>query len=145
MKKFLTILVAILTLASCQSLNSRGTFIDDSTLDQMKNQKMSKDQLILNIGLPTLKPDYSPNKWYYVSRIVRNRPWSEPKLIKQRIIEVAFDGDHVDKIEVLETRKQPSFKISQDETISKGTEENAIQTFIKNFGRFNKTSRSKRR
>ena len=144
MNRAIVILLAMLV-SSCQSLNTRGTYIDDDMVRQISSQKLTREQLVLNIGTPTLEPDYSKDKWYYVSRTLRNKPWAEPKLIKQRIIEVVFDGDIVKEINVLDSKRQKEVKISKDETISKGTEENPVQTFVKNFGRFNKKSHTKRR
>jgi outer membrane protein assembly factor BamE (lipoprotein component of BamABCDE complex) len=144
MNRLIVIIIA-LTLSSCQSVNTRGTFIDDAAIDQAKNQQMTKDQLLYTLGEPTLKPDYSPNKWYYVSRTVRNKAWAEPSLMKQRIVEVVFKGDMVDEINVLDRKYQPSIPISRESTVSRGTEENPVQTFVKNFGRFNKSKKAKRR
>lgn len=144
MYRFL-IIIALIALSGCQSVNSRGTFIDDNMLDQVRGQKLTKDQLLYTLGTPTLKPTYSPNKWYYVSRNVRNKSWNKPKLMKQRIVEVIFKDDLVEDIIVHDSKYQPDIKISKDATISKGTEENPIQTFVKNFGRFNKTKKPKRR
>lgn len=138
-------LILTLFLCSCQSMNNRGTYIDDDMVAQAKSQKMDKEQLLYIFGAPTLKPDYSPNKWYYVSRTVRNKSWDAPKLKKQRIVEVIFKGDEVEEINVMDRKYQKHVKISKDATISKGTEENPVQTFVKNFGRFNKSKKGKRR
>lgn len=137
--------IAVFVLSGCQSVNTRGTFIDDNMLDQVKGQKLSKDELLYTLGTPTLKPDYSANKWYYVSRTVRNKAWAEPKLIKQRIVEIVFKDNLVDEVNVMDRKYQPNVPISKDATISKGTEENPLQTFVKNFGRFNKSKKGKRR
>lgn len=139
------IIIALITLSGCQSVNSRGTFIDDNMIDQVRGKKLTKDQVIFSLGAPTLQPTYSPNKWYYISRNVRNKSWDEPNLIKQRIVEVIFKDGIVEDIIIHDSRHQKQIKISKDATISKGTEENPIQTFVKNFGRFNKTKKPKRR
>ena len=144
MNRLLVIFLAIM-LCSCQSVNTRGTFIDDAMIAGAKSQKMTKEQLLYTFGAPTLKPDYSPDKWYYVSRTLRNKSWDEPKLTKQRIVEVVFKGDNVEEINIMDRRYQRTVKISKDATISRGTEENPVQTFVKNFGRFNKTKKGKRR
>lgn len=141
----LLVIMLTLFLCSCQSVNNRGTLIDDNMINQAKAQKMTKEQLLYTFGAPTLKPDYSPDKWYYVSRTLRNKSWAEPKLFKQRIVEVIFKGETVEEINVMDKKYQKGIRISKDTTISKGTEENPVQTFVKNFGRFNKTKKGKRR
>lgn len=138
--------ISLFALSSCKTVNTRGSFIDDDIVRQIKSEQMSKEQLILTLGNPTLKPTYSSNVWYYAGRMVRNSSFYEPKLRKQRILKVTFDkNDRVQNIEVLDKKRQPNITISKDETISKGTEENPVQSFVKNFGRFNKKARTKRR
>jgi outer membrane protein assembly factor BamE (lipoprotein component of BamABCDE complex) len=123
-----------------------GSYIDDDIIRQIKSEKMSKEQLVLTLGNPSIKPDYSPNIWYYVGRIVKHSSFSEPALRKQRIVKVTFNKkERVENIEVIDTKRQPKVITSTDHTVSKGTEENPVQSFIKNFGRFNNKARNKRR
>lgn len=140
------ILIAGLTfVVSCQSSTMRGAYIDDELIHQVSVKKMNKDGVRSILGSPTLIPDYSPNKYYYVSRALKNRPWSDPKLVQQRIVEVTFEAELVDNVRILDSNSQLFTNISKDTTISRGTEENPVQTFVKNFGRFNKTKKGKRR
>ena len=137
------ILLLVVTLSSCQSLNTRGVFIDDSKINQITSSPMSKEQLLLTIGVPTLKPDYSPDTWYYISRTLENKPWAVPSVRKQRVVQVTFNGDMVEDVEVIDNKHKSLF-ISGKRTKVHGTEENPVQTFVKNFGRFNKAPKAKR-
>lgn len=138
--------IALISLSSCKGVNMRGAHIDDSIIRQIKSEKMTKEQLVLTIGNPSIKPDYSPNVWYYVGRMLKQSSFADPSLRSQRILKVTFNKkDRVEKIEVIDSKRQPNFTISKDHTVSKGTEENPAQSFIKNFGRFNNKARNKRR
>ncbi len=143
MNKMAVLLLALL-LSSCQSLNTRGVFIEDSKIKQITSGETSKEQLLLTLGVPTLKPDYSPDTWYYISRTLENKPWAMPKVTKQRVVKIIFNGDIVDKVEVINNKHKANIIIARTRTKVHGTEENPVQTFVKNFGRFNKTPKPKR-
>ena len=53
--------------------------------------------------------------------------------------------DKVEKVDITDKRPKNNINVELDSTVAKGTEESAVQTFVKNFGRFNKSSRKKRR
>lgn len=144
MNKISVLLLALL-LSSCQSMNSRGIYVEDSKINQITSQEMTKEQLLLTLGAPTLKPDYSPNTWYYVSRTLQNKPWATPKTVKQRVVQITFNGDIVEEVEVIDNKHKTTIMIASQRTETRGTEENPVQTFVKNFGRFNKTTKVKRR
>ncbi len=140
----IAIVILALTLSACQSLNTRGLYIENDKIAHITSGKLTKEQLVSILGAPTLAPGYSPDTWYYVSRTLRNQAWSGPKVLKQRVVKVSFIGDEVSEVEVIDN-KHKSLDVILAHTVSKGTEENALQSFVKNFGRFNKTTREKRR
>ncbi|MGV2432168.1 MAG UNVERIFIED_CONTAM: outer membrane protein assembly factor BamE [Rickettsiaceae bacterium] len=139
------LLTLVFILSGCQSVNRRGIYLEDEKIKQIEGGQISREQLVYTIGQPTLKPDYSPDTWYYVSRTLANKSWSKPSLYRQRVVKITFKNDIVENVEVIDTKKHPNVTIADDFTVSKGTEENPVQTFVKNFGRFNKTNRNKRR
>ena len=135
----------LLVLFGCQSINNRGEYVPKETLLAIEKNHISKEQLLEMLGEPTIIPDYSTGTWYYVSRKVQDKVWSRPSIKSQRVVKITFNGDNVDKIEILDKRPKNNVNIDPEITPVKGTEESAIQTFVKNFGRFNKTARKKRR
>ena len=144
MLRILLVLCAFV-LSGCQSINNRGEYVSTEMLAAIEKNHISKEQVIATLGEPTIVPDYTPNVWYYVSRKVQDKAWSRPAIKTQRIVKITFNGDNVDKIDVNDKRPKNDINVDRDVTSVKGTEESAIQTFVKNFGRFNKTSRPKRR
>lgn len=139
------IALATLALTSCQSLNTRGVTVEADKLAQVHPKHTTKDQVLLYLGVPTFVPDYTPNKWYYISRTLRNKPWATPSLVKQSMIQITFNGEVVSAVEVFNNKDQPVIPFVIDQTDPQGTQENPVQTFVKNFGRFNKATRTKRR
>jgi outer membrane protein assembly factor BamE (lipoprotein component of BamABCDE complex) len=145
MLRIIIIICGLMLLSGCQGLNNRGFRVDKDALNAVKTAHLSKEQVIELLGEPTIVPDYTPNTWYYVSRIVRDKVWSRPSIKSQTIVKITFQGDYVKEVVVNNKKPVVKFDVDRADTESKGTEENAIQTFVKNFGRFNKTSRKQRR
>ena len=139
------LILCVFVLSGCQSINNRGEYVPKETLLAIEKNHVSKEQVLELLGEPTIIPDYTSDTWYYVSRKVQDKVWSRPAVRSQRIVKITFNGDNVDKIEINDKRPKNNVNVDGDVTPVKGTEENAIQTFVKNFGRFNKTSRPKRR
>ncbi|MEY3197056.1 MAG: hypothetical protein RLZZ59_424 [Pseudomonadota bacterium] len=140
----IVILVAI-ALSGCQGTYSRGVRLDKDSIEAIKTGHLGREQVEELLGSPTMISDYTPNTWYYVSRVARDKVWSRPSVKKQMIVKVTFTGDFVSHVEVIDKKPVVKFSVDRDDTAVKGTEENALQTFVKNFGRFNKTNRKQRR
>ena len=139
------LVLSIIVLSGCQSINNRGEYIETEKLMAIEKNHISKEQVIELFGEPTIIPDFTPDTWYYVGRKVQDKVWSRPGVRSQRIVKITFIGDSVDKVDISDKRPKIKVDVSTDSTVAKGTEENTIQTFVKNFGRFNKTTRPKRR
>jgi outer membrane protein assembly factor BamE (lipoprotein component of BamABCDE complex) len=138
----------LLLLSACNSLVTHGQYIDDQTLRRLQTQEMSKSQLEELIGAPTLVSDYNQDTWYYVERFTAKRAWFKPKTISQRIVAVSFDSAGlVSRIDLKEETPKFTTDSVTEYTQSYSKEENPIQIFVKNIGRFsggvNKKKKSK--
>lgn len=133
-------------LCSCQTIESRGQFIDNNSLSTLETQKLDKLGVEDLIGTPTIVPDYTPNTWYYVQRSLIKRAWFKPKVIEQRIVKVTFNQNNlVEEVTLLNDSHNDDINIISEYTKTYGTELNGIQKFVKNIGRFNKTTSSKKK
>ncbi|MES2214630.1 MAG: outer membrane protein assembly factor BamE [Pseudomonadota bacterium] len=133
-----SILFSTFLLSSCQTIDSRGQYIDDSQLKVIENKTMTKNEVISMLGSPTLIPDYSPDVWYYASRSMRRSAWFKPKVTAQRIIQITFESDKIAEVEVLNESHQEGIKVIKEYTKSLGNDQNPLQHFVHNLGRFNK-------
>jgi outer membrane protein assembly factor BamE (lipoprotein component of BamABCDE complex) len=139
-KYFILLLIALL-FSGCQSVRINGQFIDDRSVKEIEGKKLNKDEVTNLIGSPTVVPDYSPDHWYYIQRTVSQRAWFEPKILEQKITEVVFDSKgYVSKVLVYENMNLEEIASVKEYTKTHGTDENGLQKFIKNIGRFNKKS-----
>jgi outer membrane protein assembly factor BamE (lipoprotein component of BamABCDE complex) len=128
------------SLSGCQTIDVRGQMVSDELIAEVNSKKPNKEDLIEMIGTPTYVPDYSQDTWYYIQRSMARRAWFEPKVVKQRIVEVKFakSGQVVEA--TLLTDTQNGVKVISNYTKTYGTEQNGLQKFVKNIGKFNKTT-----
>ena len=135
----------LFTLSSCQTLDIRGQYVDDSTVKEIEHKKLNKLEIENALGTPTIIPNYSTDTWYYIQRILAKRAWFDPKVVEQRIVKVKFDKhDTLESVTIL-IDSQEAINIIGEYTKAHGTELNAAQKFVKNMGRFNKTTDGKKK
>jgi outer membrane protein assembly factor BamE (lipoprotein component of BamABCDE complex) len=139
-------LSVIFTLSSCKTIESRGQFVDDNLLLKLEDRKLTKFEVENLIGTPTIIAEYDPNSWYYVQRSLVKRAWFEPKVISQRIVKVIFDkSDKIEEVLVINDSHKDDIKVISEYTKTYGTELNGMQKFVRNIGRFNKTTEGKKK
>ena len=84
---FVTVATLFL-LSSCQTLDIRGQYVDDTTVKEIEHKKLNKLEIENALGTPTIIPNYSTDTWYYIQRILARRAWFDPKVVEQRIVKV---------------------------------------------------------
>ena len=132
--------IFLILLAGCQSIDVRGQFVSDEAIKQINSQHPNKVELVELVGTPTYIPDYSKNTWYYIQRSLAKRAWFDPKVVKQRIVKIVFNGDKVQEAILLSDGQNEELSSQSNYTQTYGTQQNGIQKFVKNIGRFNKTT-----
>ncbi|WCR56279.1 MAG: hypothetical protein PG979_000336 [Rickettsia asembonensis] len=86
-------------------------------------------------------PEYSQNTWYYVERVMSQRAWLNPKIEKQKIVKITFDANNfIQEVVVIDDSHRQDIETVREYTRTYGTELNGLQKFVKNLGRFNKTT-----
>lgn len=144
MKIFITYIFSILaffSLSGCKTIENRGQSIDDSALVKLESKKLNKTEVVELIGIPTMVPEYSQNTWYYVERVMSQRSWLNPKIEKQKIVKITFDANNfMQEVVVIDDSHRQDIETVREYTRTYGTELNGLQKFVKNLGRFNKTT-----
>ena len=140
--KFLTniilLITTIITLASCKSLESHGRYVSAEELDALKSIKASKSDVVNKLGSPNLKPSYSKNTWYYVSRIRAKRSLWGSKTDSQRVVKLVFKDNNLHKTYIMDNRQNDKITLASTITPTKGSDKSMILEFFNNIGRFNK-------
>lgn len=144
MKRFLPALLLII-LTGCQTIYSRGQYIDDQQLEQLMKKNMTKEQVTDLIGSPNLVPDYTPDTWYYAQRSLAYRAWFTPEVISQRIVMVKFEKGKTSEVEVFNKEHINEITVAQEYTKALGNDKTALQRFVHNLGKFNKKKKDKKK
>ena len=144
--KLLILATSTLILSGCQTIDIRGQYVENNAIEKLETRTLNKEEVVELIGTPTLIPDYSPDTWYYVQRSLARRAWFEPKVIEQRIVEVKFNNaDIVEEVVIRNNSQIDGMKGTTEFTQVYGTEANGVQKFVRNIGRFNKTTDGKKK
>lgn len=139
------ILILIL-LSACQSIDVRGQFVSNSAIEEINSKKLTQDEIVDLIGTPTYIPEYSNNTWYYIQRSLAKRAWFEPRVVEQRIIKIIFnDNGKILGASLLQGLHNENINIESKYTKVYGTEQGSLQKFVKNIGRFNKSTAGKKK
>jgi outer membrane protein assembly factor BamE (lipoprotein component of BamABCDE complex) len=139
----LLLFAILLQLSSCQTVNVRGQYVSDEIISEISKKKMGKDEIVNLIGSPNFIPDYSANTWYYIQRSLTKRAWFDPKVVDQRIIRIIFTNEHASDIKLLSNTQDENLSVASGYTKTLGTEKNAVQKYVQNFARFNKSKKGK--
>lgn len=139
-------LVIFVLLSSCQSVDVRGQFVSDTAIEEINSKKLTEDEIVELIGTPNYVPEYSNNTWYYIQRSLTKRAWFDPKLVEQRIVKITFNERAIaTEAKLLSAVHDEKFNVESKYTKTHGTEQSNIQKFVKNIGRFNKTTDGKKK
>ncbi len=144
MKRFLPALLLII-LTGCQTIYSRGQYIDDQQLELLMKKNMTKEEVTSLVGSPNLIPDYTPDTWYYAQRSLSYRAWFTPKVIAQRIVMVQFENEKTVEVEVFNEEHVNEIMVVKEYTKSLGNDKTNLQRFVHNLGRFNKAKKAKKK
>lgn len=134
----LLILIAAILVTGCKTIDSRGQYVDDEQILKLESKNLTKEEVVDLIGSPSMTPDYTSNTWYYAHRTMARRAWFKPEVVSQRLIRITFSHDKIQEVEVFNDSHANDVHVVQEYTKSLGNEQNPLQHFVKNFGRFNK-------
>lgn len=84
------------TLAGCTRDRGYQGYIADRTLTAAIQPGVDNKQSVeATLGQPTFTGEFTPNEWYYVSRVTRQYGFAQPSPVEQTIVHVTFGADDV--------------------------------------------------
>ncbi|MFK8040549.1 MAG: outer membrane protein assembly factor BamE [Rickettsiaceae bacterium] len=139
--------LVVFGLQSCKTVNLRGQYVDDVTIEQMQGKALTKDEVTEIVGSPTIITDYANNSWYYVHRITYHRMWMYATVQNQRIVQLIFDQENkLQDIVLTENSHNDNISINNECTETFGNNNiNSLQNFVKHIGKYNKSKNTKSR
>lgn len=93
-RALLLVTAAALALAGCARDRAfTGYIVDEALVSAIQPGVDNKQSVEATLGQPSFTGEFSPDDWYYVSRITRQYGFSLPSPVEQTILHVTFAPD----------------------------------------------------
>ena len=93
----LLFLVMLLETSCVPRVSQLGHFPNAKLISEVKQSKMTKQQVLEKLGSPSAVGTFEDNRWYYITRETEQVAFYEPVLTKSDIILIEFDGAGITK------------------------------------------------
>jgi len=142
----ISIVLCALICCSCTTTYvNHGYSFDDlgdstSTISSITSGVTGEIPVLQLLGSPTFVSNFGPSTFFYVSNQFEHRSFLEPRLVKQRILEITFDDRHIVRsIKEYDLGHGKEVIYVKDFVHLQGNEMSVFEQFGRNFGRFNTT------
>jgi outer membrane protein assembly factor BamE (lipoprotein component of BamABCDE complex) len=135
------VLAAAAILAGCGIVSplptNRGQIIEPVDYAKLVPGTSTRDDVQNLIGSPTSHATFDDNTWFYIGEVTAPVPMSRPRVEKQEVVELRFDGNGVLR-SVRRLNKQDGTDIAMTgrTTPSPGSDSSFMQQLIGNVGRY---------
>jgi outer membrane protein assembly factor BamE (lipoprotein component of BamABCDE complex) len=80
-------------LSGCVGIRDhRGAVLDEELISAVQVGVDNKASVEKTLGRPTLVSQFTPNDWYYLSRLTKTSPFGSPRVQEQTVLHVVFDA-----------------------------------------------------
>lgn len=141
MNKIILLLAALL--AACTPMQARrGNMLEDYQVAQIIPTIHTRSDVLRLWGSPTTQAPFNDNVWYYLGQDTEKRGILDAKVMKERIVVVAFDETGVvSHIEDLPPGRI-DVAVARTKTATHGNDITFMQQLLGNLGKFNKDQKS---
>tara|TARA_Y100000589_G_scaffold224069_1_gene211599 strand:+ start:417 stop:833 length:417 start_codon:yes stop_codon:yes gene_type:complete len=132
-------------LSSCaQPIDIHGNRVFLKSFDTIEPGKTTEQQVLEQLGKPTITQDYGSKSWIYVESKSQKTVLSGRKFINRTIVRVSFNKKGIATfVDIIPYDKELNTNIATRKTPTAGQEITVFQQLIGNFGRFeNKNDQS---
>lgn len=140
MKRKILLPAALLVLAACSpTVAERGNMLEDYQLREVTAGVSTRSDVLRALGSPTTRSPFDDNAWYYIGQETKKKGILDPKITKERIVEVKFAEDGtLASLRELPKGAHLDIPIERSKTTTYGNEVTIMQQMLGNVGRFNK-------
>lgn len=133
--------LAVITTAACTpSQTTRGNFLEERQINDVKVGEHSRYDILQYMGSPTSTAPFNENKWYYIGQKTEKRGILDDEVLEEKIVVVEFDNKGiVSKVELLDSNRE-DIPVNKNKTATAGHEVTIIQQMLGNLGKFNPPS-----
>lgn len=130
-------LIAVLP-ACTPMVAQRGNMLEDYQMKAVVSGIHTRSDVLRILGSPTTQAPFDDNLWYYIGQETEKTGILDPKVTKERIVEVAFNEDGtVYYLKEMPKNSRIDVPIERRKTRTQGNETSIAQDFFGNLGRFN--------
>lgn len=117
---------------------TRGNIVEDYRMSEVVPGVSSRTNVLKSLGSPTTTAPFDDNVWYYIGQKTEKRGIFDPKVVEEKVVVVAFNGEGVvDTIEEVDAG-QTNIPRVRRKTPTSGNDITVMEQLIGNVGRFNK-------
>jgi len=115
----------------------RGNMLENYQVEELTTGESKRSDVLRSLGSPTTRSTFDQNVWYYIGQETQKRGIFDPKVVKERIVLVAFDEDGT--LEAMEEidRARLNIPYVRKKTKTHGNDRTLVQEFLGNLGKFN--------
>ncbi len=131
------LLILTSTTACSPVIAQRGSLLEDYQITEVKVGEHSQSDVLRLIGSPTTQSTFNNNVWYYIGQETEKRGILDSKVVKERIIMVAFNDKGIVESISEESGDRMDIPYARTKTPTHGNELTFSQQLLGNLGRFN--------
>ena len=135
-RPLLLVATAACLLAGCtRDRGYQGYIADQTLIGAIQPGVDNKQSVEATLGQPTFTGEFTPNEWYYVSRVTKQYGFSQPKPVDQTIVHVTFGADDtVTAVDRSGLEKVVSLSPDGDITPTLGRDRSLFEDLFGNIG-----------
>ena len=138
MKTTLLILSTCLLINACTPVVAqRGNMLEDYQMEEVKAGTSTRSDVLRNFGSPTTKSTFDSNVWYYIGQETEKKGILDPKVVKERVVLVAFNDEGIVETVQDVDRERMNIPYERSKTPTHGNDITIMQEFFGNLGKFN--------
>jgi outer membrane protein assembly factor BamE (lipoprotein component of BamABCDE complex) len=122
-------------------IDHRGYVPDEAQLAAVKPGVDTKSSVVSQLGTPSAEANFDGDTWYYISTEQRSFLYNRPKITKEQVVAIRFDGNNVvSEINQYDFKDHRDINYVKRETPTRGKELTLLQQLLGNVGRISTES-----
>lgn len=138
MKKLALITSVLICASACTPVVAqRGNLLEDYQMAEIKIGEATRSDVLRSLGSPTTKSTFDPNVWYYLGQETEKKGILDPKIVKERVVLVAFNDEGIVQDIQDVDRERINIPYERSKTPTHGNNITIMQELLGNLGKFN--------
>lgn len=114
-----------------------GYNFSDHYQERLKENITTKDEVLENMGSPTIESTYGDSVYYYITQKQISKAFFSPKVVDQKILALTFNKKGVlMQIKQYGVQEFKDLELDPNRTKLKGNEMGVLEQLMTNVGRF---------